>query len=136
MRLERLHGMIQTMIRDQQSRDVKSVHSEVHHLSRWPQRVNAWAGVLIGAIAVMVLIGWWLRNIPMTSLTPNFPAMQINTAIAILASGCGLWGFSQRRTRVVAVAAVVIGSIGLATLIEHTFDIDLGIDKLFGEPFF
>ncbi len=125
-----------TVDRDQLSGDEKAVRNDTHHLSHWPQRVIAGAGVLIGAIAIMVLVGWWLHSVVLTSLTPSFPAMQINTALALLACGCGLWGFSQRRAKVVAVAALVVGSIGLATVIEHTFDIDLGIDKIFGEPFF
>ncbi len=104
--------------------------------SRWPARLMAGAGMLIVAIALLVLLGWLLRSVVLTSLTQKFPAMQINTALALLACGGGLWGFSRRHGRMVASAGGIVGLIGLATLSEHLFDIDLGIDRPFGDPFF
>ena len=104
--------------------------------NRWPAHLMVGAGVLVGSIALVVLLGWWLRNVTMTSLTPDFPAMQINAALCLFACGWALWAFSHRHGWVVAIAGLGIGLIGLMTTLEHVLDIDLGIDRPFGDPFF
>ena len=104
--------------------------------SRWPAHLMVVAGVMVSTIALVVLLGWWLHNVTMTSLTPNFPAMQINAALGLFACGVALWAFSRRQGRVVAIAGLGIGLIGLMTTLEHVLDIDLGIDRPFGDPFF
>ncbi|MBI2517229.1 MAG: PAS domain S-box protein [Opitutae bacterium] len=94
-------------------------------------------GLALGAIALAVLMGWWL-DIPLfKSLMPGWAAMKPNTALALLLSAASLLPMSQATepmlgrwrwwVRVTAGLAALIGGL---TFMQHVARIDLGIDQL------
>jgi PAS domain S-box-containing protein len=99
------------------------------------------AGIGAAAIGGIALVGW-IAGIPLlTTLNPAWVAMKVNTAIAFLAAGIGLLlavpTGDDRTARPIAVRVCggLVAAIGLATLAEHVFGLDLGIDQwLLVEP--
>ncbi|NUQ65966.1 MAG: PAS domain-containing protein [Pirellulales bacterium] len=89
--------------------------------------LSASAAVLLG---VAVLAGWHFGLDVLTRILPRFPVLQYNAALALLLSGAGmlLAVFDRRWPAVLCGAG--IGVLGLATLAEYAFRIDLGIDQL------
>ncbi|WP_228014543.1 EAL domain-containing protein [Fortiea sp. LEGE XX443] len=91
------------------------------------------AVVLIGCI---VLVGWIKDITVLKSVVPGWVAMKANTAIGLILGGTSLWLWHwQWRTyitrRAAQVCAFLVLVIGLLTLIQYGFNLDLGIDQLF-----
>ncbi len=79
------------------------------------------------------LAGWFFGVPHLTDWLNTGITMFANTALVAACAGTALlfmiWGGS-RATVVVKILACVVGLIGSATLFEHIFGIDLGIDSL------
>jgi len=88
-------------------------------------------GVLPTLLGGLVLAGWYLQNKTLIQVSPEFVPMQYNTALGFVVCGLGLLLAQIRNIK----GAKVFGSIGLAigllTLIEYFFGLDLKIDQLF-----
>ncbi len=95
------------------------------------------AVAVAGMVALAGLLGW-LLDVPMLRSTiPGAVEMKVNTAIGLLALACALAltcvpaGSAARRAAtalgVLLTAAVV--AIGVATLVEYAFNVDIGIDQ-------
>ncbi len=96
-------------------------------------RVAAW---LMVAIALAALLGWWFDVPLMTTLLPGQRSMQANAAIGFAASGCALL-LPQRsawQRRLSLLLSLLVLAIGAATLVEHIWAVDLGIDHLVDSP--
>ncbi len=91
--------------------------------------------ILTGGFAVLlglsVLIGWYSHNITLIQVRPNFVPMQYNTALGFLFSGMGIVAIAVSRLRLAQACGAVVAVIGLLTLIEYIFGLDLKIDQLF-----
>lgn len=90
------------------------------------------AGALIGLLG---LAGWATDVAWLTTLLPDQPPMMPNTAVALalagLAGAFDLLGTRRQLWRALPqLAALLVIAIGVATLVEYGFDIDLGIDQL------
>jgi PAS domain S-box-containing protein len=86
------------------------------------------------ALASLALIGWFADVPSLTTLLPEHPPMMPNTAFALALLGVtgALYRRPTRARRALAwVAAVVALVIGLVTLAEYVFAVDLRIDRLF-----
>lgn len=86
-------------------------------------------------IGVVVIVGWVLQIDLLKSILPNSVAMKVNTALGLIFSGIALRMWHQQSiagwTRWFGEAsAVVVLMIGLLTLIQYAFSVDLGIDQL------
>ena len=57
------------------------------------------AGIVVVALGVSVLTGWWLESPRLVSGVPGLVAMNPATAIAFLLAGLSLWLFQARRLR-------------------------------------
>lgn len=87
---------------------------------------------------VLVLVGWILDIAFLKSVFPGLAMMKANTALAFVLAGSSLWltqsGDADRGARRVATACAAAASlIGAATLAEHRFGWNLGIDQLLFE---
>jgi two-component sensor histidine kinase len=103
-----------------------------HGVPRTGSRLRlALCGILV-VLGVTVIVGW-LRDIPLlTSVAPGLPTMKFNTAAAFILTGAGLAlaGTERRSPRYAGAAlGVLLLCIGVATLIEYAFPVDLGIDQ-------
>ena len=100
-------------------------------------RFSRTVALLICAVALVVLAGWWWNWPLLTTVWPGQAAMTANAAIGFMLSGSSLllsrhaspsWsGFG----RWLSLAVLVIGAV---TLLEYLWMADLGIDHLFGGP--
>jgi len=98
------------------------------------------ASAAVVALGVVVLIGWALDAVVLTSVVPTWVSMKANTAVGFVLAGVALgvlrFEDARRSLRVVGLgcaAGTVL--IGLAALAEYALGWDLGIDQvLFSEP--
>ena len=87
-------------------------------------------GSIVLLVGCIVLIGW-IFDIPVfKSLSPKWFAMKVNAAIGFLLSGIILLGF-HKWPKTSKALSLLVALIGLCTLLEYIFSIDLGIDQLF-----
>ena len=100
------------------------------------QRLNAM--VMTVAVALLclggaVLVGWYLHDPALIQINPAFAPMQYNTALGFALSGGGLLALARSLPRTAFMLGLIVLSIGVATLIEYLFEVDLGIDQLLME---
>lgn len=86
------------------------------------------------ALGVIGLVGWFFGVAWFTVIVPGQPPMMPNTALGLLLVGIGgalrRVGATRRR-RVAAIAAAGLAlALGLGTLAEYVFGLDLHIDRL------
>ena len=90
-------------------------------------------GSLLSIFSVVVLIGWYSKNIDLTQSPSAFIPMTPNTALGFLLSGLGLLSFIKQKELKPSTAGVVFGCLvmltGLLTLAQYIFTIDLGFDE-------
>lgn len=102
---------------------------------RLPQITVTTCGLLPVLLGGLVLLGWYLKNKTLIQVSPEFVPMQYNTALGFVVGGSGLL-FAQLGKR---VGVRIFGGIGLAvgllTLAEYVFGIDLAIDQLIMEHY-
>ncbi len=94
------------------------------------------AALLMMAIAGIALFGWWLDVPLMTTLLPGQRSMQANAALGFIASGCALLSLrhSAWQRRASLILSLLVMAMGVATLVEQMWVVDLGIDHLLDSP--
>jgi PAS domain S-box-containing protein len=102
---------------------------------RWPDLVLVGAAGFSAALGLAVLIGWHTRTVSLVQLVPGFVSMMYNTAVAFVLCGAGLLAAAYGRRRLAAAGGVLVATIGLLTLVEYLFGVDLGIDQLLITPY-
>ena len=85
---------------------------------------------MIGAIGLLVVVGWLARVPLLIHVVPTYPPAQMNAAVGLLGLAASLWGFAERHRRLMAGGALVAALLGGLTLVEHVVGLDLGIDQL------
>lgn len=99
-------------------------------------RIVQGAAVGAGLIGSLVLLGWLAGIEGLKSLLPGLIPMKGNAALGMTLAAAGLWLIAAEepvpswRSRISRVCAGLAGLLGLATLIEYSFGLDLGIDNL------
>ncbi|MEW6324185.1 MAG: ATP-binding protein, partial [Nitrospirota bacterium] len=96
------------------------------------------AGPLVLAIGAAVLAGWLLDPPVLISVLPDHEGMAPNTAFGLMAIGAALWMLNKAplpalTRRAIASAALMVAALGLLTLLEYLFHLNLGIDQMFLE---
>jgi signal transduction histidine kinase/CheY-like chemotaxis protein len=89
---------------------------------------------LLGALGVIVMIGWVGDVAVLKSIFPNMSTMKFNTAICFTLAGLGTAGAVSRHAPVKQMAALcgaLAALIGALTLFQYLAGYDLGIDQLF-----
>lgn len=84
----------------------------------------------------MVIIGWLTHSNFLKSVVPGAVTMKFNAALGFVCSSCVLMlhyfpGKNKIRYNISVVLSVVVSLIGLLTLLEYLFGINLLIDELF-----
>ena len=105
--------------------DKRSVYSEAL------ARSFCLAGASLGAIG---LFGWLISSESLITIIPGEPRMMPNTAIGLLLLGiAGILlrpGAGRVQNRLAGLAALLVLAIGLATIAEYAFGLQLGLDQL------
>lgn len=92
-------------------------------------------GALPLLLGATVLTGWYTGNKLLIQVSPTFVPMQYNTALGFLLCGLGLLLALYWRDIGGVVCGWLSAIIGLATLSEYGFQIDIGLDQLFMEHY-
>ncbi|MCR8921482.1 PAS domain-containing sensor histidine kinase [Dasania sp. GY-MA-18] len=78
-----------------------------------------------------VIIGWLLHIPALIQINPNWVPMQFNTALGLLLCGLGLLPFKQANKIIKNTIGLFLIALGLATLYQYSFNVNLGIDEFF-----
>jgi signal transduction histidine kinase len=104
---------------------------------RTATRVARICAVIGLAWGLLVLAGWAFGIVALKSVRPSMVATKPNAALAFALTGTALLLLEFRvaavrwlQTAVAMVLAAAIGLLGVLTLIEYAFGVDLGIDQL------
>ena len=103
--------------------------------ARGPRLAVIAAGGASAALGLLVLLGWYTHNVTLVQVMPIFVPMQYNTALGFLLCGVGLLSVGYRRPRLAMACGGLAGAVGLLTLIQYIFGLDLGIDQLLMEHY-
>jgi len=89
------------------------------------------SGILSLMLGMVVLIGWYYHNTSLIQINPAFVPMQYNTALGFLLSGMALLFMNTKCKKATGWLGSAVFFIGLITLLEYVFGIDLFLDQLF-----
>ena len=91
--------------------------------------------ILTATVGLVMVFGWILEIKWLLQPWPGFNPMRFNTALALVASGCGLWFALRQDSKGACRSAIALGSmvcaIGSLTGFEYLFGWNLHIDQLF-----
>src|SRR6516164_8083329 len=93
--------------------------------AQWEARLELWAVVcagVFGAVAILSLLGWWLRENALSQPFPGERATPPNSALALLLGSLAVAFVVRRRGQnrgVTTIAAIGVLLIGIATFLEH-----------------
>jgi PAS domain S-box-containing protein len=93
------------------------------------------SGASVAALGGLVVAGWLTVAVALIQVLPGFPPMQYNTALGFMICGAALLSAALDLKRPTALLGGLSGTIGLATLAQHLFHADLGIDQLLVETY-
>lgn len=88
------------------------------------------AGGLCAVLGLLVLVGWHTHIVRLLTIYPGFVAMSYNAALGFLLGGAALLAAALGRSLPARVGAACVAAIGLLTLSEYVFGLNLGIDEL------
>ena len=92
-------------------------------------------GALVILIGAAALYGWHTDHATFVQLQAGLPPVQYNGAIALILLGIGVWLMgAQRALWLTPILATPVGLLGLLTLVQYVFTVDLGIDRLLHDP--
>ena len=100
----------------------------------WPITCGRLAGTLSALLGTLVLIGWYSHNRTLLQISPKFVAMAYNTALGFFLCGIGLLTVRREHSAPARLVSLLCGTLtlalGLATLAEYLFSVNLGLDEL------
>jgi signal transduction histidine kinase len=103
-----------------------SASTEPEKASRLPLVVTGALSAVLGAV---VVLGWHLGLDAVVRVVPGFNPMMYNAALAFAVCGLGMLAAASGRSLISTFCGALTAAIGLLTLIEYAFHVDLGIDQ-------
>jgi PAS domain S-box-containing protein len=97
--------------------------------------IAAASGASVAALGGLVVAGWLTVAVALIQVLPGFPPMQYNTALGFMICGAALLSAALDLRRPTVLLGGLAGAIGLATLLQHLLQTDLGIDQLLVETY-
>lgn len=92
-------------------------------------------GVVCILIGLLVIVGWYTHKPFLIQLYPTFAPMQFNAAIGFVISGLGLISACLGKKHLTILFGSLVSLLALLTFVQFVLNIDLGIDKVFIEPY-
>lgn len=92
-------------------------------------RVASGCALVVMALGLVVMAGWWLGIDPLKRVLPGLASMKFNTALGFLLAGGALFFRGKPAGRRGLAAA--LGLLGALSLGEYLSGIDFGIDEIF-----
>ncbi len=87
-------------------------------------------GIISALLGLIVLVGWYTHSTILIQVFPTFVPMQYNTALGFFLCGIGLLLILFGRHRLAMALGGLAASVGILTLMQYVFGVDLGIDQL------
>jgi PAS domain S-box-containing protein len=97
--------------------------------------IAAASGASVAALGGLVVAGWLTVAVALIQVLPGFPPMQYNTALGFMICGAALLTAALDLQRPTALLGGLATLLGLATLSQYLFHVDLGIDDLLVETY-
>jgi len=102
----------------------------------WPKRVVVGSALLMMALGLTVLVGWFSHTPALIQFGFQLPPMTRNAAACSLLCGAALLIVVLRGPRWVTVAcAGIVSTLCVLTIVEFVFGVNVGIDDLLGPSF-
>ncbi|MDB2415323.1 response regulator [Rickettsiales bacterium] len=96
-----------------------------------------WLVNMLGLISLIlglsVMVGWHIKSTDLIQILPSLAPMQYNTALGFLLSGLGILSISYRKNLFALVFGSIVLFLGMLTLAQYIFAVDLKIDQLLME---
>ena len=93
------------------------------------------AGSICAALGAVTLIGWLFHYSALTWVRPSFNPMMPNAAAGLLLDGLALLFVAAGRSSLAFVGAIWSSLVGLLTLAEFAFSVNLHIDELLARDY-
>lgn len=91
--------------------------------------------ILVISLGGIVLFGWYTHNELLIQISSSFVPMQYNTALGFLLAGFSLLFVLLERKKLASFLSIVLTLVGILTLIEYIFGVNIGLDQLFMEHY-
>lgn len=91
------------------------------------------SGLVISGLGIIVIVGWYASVPAFVQLLPSFVPMQFNTALGFLLAGFSIITLVLQKPNISKVSGGLTLLLGLLTLFQYVFYVNLGIDQLFME---
>src|SRR5471032_2518718 len=99
-----------------------------------PAALPRLAAVIAAMLGLAGLAGWAFAVPVLKSVLPGAVEMRANAAVGLVLAACALFILCDRpslpRQRLAQTLALAVAALGVATLGEYLFGLDLGIDEL------
>lgn len=99
--------------------------------------IQGWVGWLLFFVGIATLLlgfltvfGWYTHHLWFVSFFPHTTAVQFNTGVMFLATGASLLFVKWSWLRPLFWSAALVIFLSALTLLEYTFNVNLGIDNL------
>ena len=90
---------------------------------------------IIALLAMSVMAGWYLHNISLVQIRPDFAPMKFNTALCFFMIATALLFWLAHKLKAALIASLAVILIATLTIYEYITKTSLGIDTLFVTPF-
>lgn len=87
--------------------------------------------IVLIVLGVLVILGWLAKIPALVQIHHSFVPMQFNTALGFLLVGAALLNVVLENRKLATGLAIVAGLVGMITLIQYIFNVDLGLDEFF-----
>lgn len=87
-------------------------------------------GLISTCLGLAVMVGWYSHNLTLVQVFATAIPMRYNTALAFVLSGLALIALARRRYKMARWLGIIVGAVGVLTLCQYVFDVNLGIDEL------
>ena len=88
------------------------------------------AAACSAALGLIVMVGWHSGNITLTEFFPFLAPMPYNAALTFVCCGLALAGIARGWSRPAIISGGVAAALGLLTLLQYVFGVDLRIDQV------
>lgn len=99
------------------------------------KRFSEYSGLLIAFLGVIFILGWAFDIAILKSPGPDFSTIKSNVGLAFIFIGISIWleqtnRVNRKYKRLAPILAYITAIIGILTITEYLFHINLGIDQI------
>lgn len=98
--------------------------------TRLPRRIALAVGLLLVALASVVIAGWFCRSAALVQVLPNAAPMRFNTALCLALLGASFIALSRGARWLPLILGTAVAVVALATVSQDLTGINLAIDNL------